>query len=142
MNARQPSMAAADSDLVAARINATIREEIRALSAYPVAQAAGMIKLDAMENPHRLPEALQGFCEIVGAAACEGVRTYLAARGLHRVQELAQGRAAAPAGHAGRTRCFGIVELADEGGHDVGGLEVVVVVAPVNVGGHDRARSR
>jgi histidinol-phosphate aminotransferase len=34
------------------------REEILALRAYHVAPAAGMVKLDAMENPYRLPEAL------------------------------------------------------------------------------------
>jgi histidinol-phosphate aminotransferase len=36
-----------------------VREEILALEAYPVTPAAGMIKLDAMENPYRLPEALR-----------------------------------------------------------------------------------
>ncbi len=34
-----------------------IRPEIRALSAYHVADAEGMVKLDAMENPYALPEA-------------------------------------------------------------------------------------
>jgi histidinol-phosphate aminotransferase len=33
-----------------------VREEIRALHAYKVQSAAGMIKLDAMENPYRLPD--------------------------------------------------------------------------------------
>ncbi|WP_374355513.1 histidinol-phosphate transaminase, partial [Chitinimonas sp.] len=36
-----------------------VRPEITALSAYPVADAAGLIKLDAMENPFPLPPALQ-----------------------------------------------------------------------------------
>jgi histidinol-phosphate aminotransferase len=36
-----------------------VREEILALKAYHVASASGMIKLDAMENPYRLPEALR-----------------------------------------------------------------------------------
>jgi histidinol-phosphate aminotransferase len=36
-----------------------VREEILAMKAYPVAPAAGMIKLDAMENPYRLPEGLR-----------------------------------------------------------------------------------
>lgn len=36
-----------------------IRDEIRALAPYHVADAAGMIKLDAMENPYQLPEALR-----------------------------------------------------------------------------------
>lgn len=35
-----------------------IRPEILALSAYHVPDATGMVKLDAMENPYRLPEAL------------------------------------------------------------------------------------
>jgi len=35
-----------------------VREEILGLEAYHVAPAAGMVKLDAMENPYRLPEAL------------------------------------------------------------------------------------
>jgi histidinol-phosphate aminotransferase len=36
-----------------------IRQEILALSAYHVPPAEGMIKLDAMENPYRLPPSLQ-----------------------------------------------------------------------------------
>jgi histidinol-phosphate aminotransferase len=35
-----------------------VRPEILALKAYHVAEAAGMVKLDAMENPYRLPPAL------------------------------------------------------------------------------------
>ncbi len=37
-----------------------IRPEILAAAAYPVPDAAGLIKLDAMENPHGLPEELRG----------------------------------------------------------------------------------
>ena len=37
---------------------ALVREEVRALQAYHVPPAAGLVKLDAMENPYRLPEAL------------------------------------------------------------------------------------
>ena len=36
-----------------------VRAEILALKAYHVAPAEGMVKLDAMENPYRLPEALR-----------------------------------------------------------------------------------
>ena len=36
-----------------------IREEVRALTAYRVPDATGMVKLDAMENPYRLPPALR-----------------------------------------------------------------------------------
>ncbi len=37
-----------------------IREEIRALKPYHVPDSAGMVKLDAMENPYRLPPELRG----------------------------------------------------------------------------------
>lgn len=37
-----------------------IREEVRALKAYHVPENAGMVKLDAMENPYRLPQPLRG----------------------------------------------------------------------------------
>ncbi|MFM9970515.1 MAG: histidinol-phosphate transaminase [Burkholderiales bacterium] len=36
-----------------------IRPDIRAISAYPVQHAEGFVKLDAMENPHGLPEWLR-----------------------------------------------------------------------------------
>jgi histidinol-phosphate aminotransferase len=36
-----------------------VRPEILALKAYPVASSAGMVKLDAMENPYALPENLR-----------------------------------------------------------------------------------
>lgn len=36
-----------------------IREDIRAINAYPVQAAEGMVKLDAMENPYRLPQWLR-----------------------------------------------------------------------------------
>lgn len=36
-----------------------LRDDVRALQAYAVQPAAGFVKLDVMENPHRLPAALQ-----------------------------------------------------------------------------------
>ena len=36
-----------------------IRPEIARLSAYHVPDSAGFLKLDAMENPFALPEAMQ-----------------------------------------------------------------------------------
>ena len=36
-----------------------VRPEVLAMSAYPVAEAEGMVKLDAMENPYPLPERLR-----------------------------------------------------------------------------------
>ena len=46
-----------------------IREDIRALSPYHVPPSAGMIKLDAMENPYRLPPNLQAEIAAVVQAA-------------------------------------------------------------------------
>jgi histidinol-phosphate aminotransferase len=40
------------------QVESTVRDEVRALAAYHVADATGMVKLDAMENPHRLVDAL------------------------------------------------------------------------------------
>lgn len=37
-----------------------IRDEVRALAGYHVPDATGMVKLDAMENPYRLPEDVRG----------------------------------------------------------------------------------
>ena len=36
-----------------------IRQDVQSMQAYAVQDSAGMVKLDMMENPHRLPEALQ-----------------------------------------------------------------------------------
>ena len=36
-----------------------IRDEVRALTAYHVPDATGMVKLDAMENPYPLPDELR-----------------------------------------------------------------------------------
>ncbi|MDQ8031842.1 MAG: histidinol-phosphate transaminase [Bordetella sp.] len=52
------STGAADT-AVAARIARTVRADIRALSAYPVTPAEGCIKLDAMECPYPLPDAVR-----------------------------------------------------------------------------------
>lgn len=47
-----------------------VREEVLAMSAYHVADAAGMVKLDAMENPYPLPQALRReIGELVAGAA-------------------------------------------------------------------------
>jgi histidinol-phosphate aminotransferase len=44
-------------------VTAFVRPEIRALSAYAVAKAEGMVKLDAMENPYPLPEGAKSRLE-------------------------------------------------------------------------------
>ncbi len=40
-------------------IKTRIRQDIQSMHAYAVQDSTGMVKLDAMENPHRLPAALQ-----------------------------------------------------------------------------------
>lgn len=40
-------------------VDQVIRPEVRAMSAYPVPDDTGFIKLDAMENPYRLPDDLR-----------------------------------------------------------------------------------
>ncbi len=46
-----------------------IRDEIRALSAYHVPDSAGMVKLDAMENPYLLPPDMQAEIGRLAAGA-------------------------------------------------------------------------
>ncbi len=41
------------------RIAAVIRQDVKSMHAYAIQPSAGLVKLDAMENPFRLPEALQ-----------------------------------------------------------------------------------
>jgi histidinol-phosphate aminotransferase len=41
------------------RLQRTIRQDIQSMHAYAIQDSAGLVKLDAMENPFRLPEALQ-----------------------------------------------------------------------------------
>ena len=53
MTGRAPAASAADI------VATVVRPEIRALSAYAVAKAEGMVKLDAMENPYALPAAVR-----------------------------------------------------------------------------------
>ncbi len=57
------------SDL-AQRIQATFRQDVASMHAYAVQPSAGLIKLDAMENPYPLPPALQqALGERLGRAA-------------------------------------------------------------------------
>jgi len=51
-----------------------VREEVLALTAYHVGEAAGMVKLDAMENPYALPQELQR--EIADLAAGAALNRY------------------------------------------------------------------
>ena len=41
------------------RIARTLRQDVQSMHAYAVQPSDGMVKLDTMENPHRLPQALR-----------------------------------------------------------------------------------
>lgn len=73
---------------LSACISRTIRRDIQDMHAYAVQPSAGLVKLDAMENPYRLPEGLQrALGERLGHVAmnrypaqqAEALRTALAA---------------------------------------------------------------
>ena len=66
------------TDDSAARIAATIREDVQAMRAYPVPDATGLVKLDAMENPFRLSPALQA--ELGARLGAVGINRYPGAR--------------------------------------------------------------
>lgn len=57
------------------RIARAVRADIRALTAYPVADAAGCIKLDAMECPYELPAEVRD--DIARAARETPLNRYL-----------------------------------------------------------------
>ena len=44
---------------LAERIRRTIRQDVQSMHAYAIQPSAGLVKLDAMENPYALPPALQ-----------------------------------------------------------------------------------
>jgi histidinol-phosphate aminotransferase len=44
---------------LAERMSRHIRQDLQSMHGYAVQPSAGLVKLDTMENPHRLPEALQ-----------------------------------------------------------------------------------
>ncbi len=49
----------AESSALARRIAQVIRQDVTSMHAYAIQPSAGLVKLDAMENPFRLPEPLQ-----------------------------------------------------------------------------------
>ncbi len=68
-----------------------IRDEIRALSAYHVPDSTGMVKLDAMENPYRLPAEVQlEAARVVESAALNRYPDPGAARLKARLREAMQ----------------------------------------------------
>ena len=55
----QPAQGAVSPAQIAARVERHVRPDVQRMAAYHVADATDAIKLDAMENPWRLPGALQ-----------------------------------------------------------------------------------
>ncbi|MEK8049451.1 histidinol-phosphate transaminase [Ideonella sp. DXS22W] len=87
------------SDSLAPILQRVIRQDIQGLHAYAVQPSAGLVKLDTMENPHRLPEALQReLGERLGRVA---INRYPAERG--------DDLKAALAAHAGMPEGCGLV---------------------------------
>ncbi|MDA8445501.1 pyridoxal phosphate-dependent aminotransferase [Paracidovorax valerianellae] len=67
--ATPPATAANAASLAAGALD-RIRPDVRAMHSYAVQPSAGMLKMDAMENPFRLPDALQkALGERLGALA-------------------------------------------------------------------------
>jgi len=67
--AQQSAAVEARDAEMAARVRATVRDDVRAMHAYAVPRADGLIKLDAMENPYPLPAEVRARL----AAAVAGV---------------------------------------------------------------------
>ncbi len=65
-------------------IRQRIRQDIQSMHAYAVQDATGLLKLDAMENPHALPPALQA--ELGARLGAVAINRYPGAR----VDELRQ----------------------------------------------------
>ena len=47
------------NDGLSSHLQSRIRQDVQSMHAYAVQGSTGLVKLDAMENPHRLPAALQ-----------------------------------------------------------------------------------
>ena len=82
--------------IVSEKLLKWIRPEIRQLSAYHVPDAGGLVKLDAMENPYRMPEGLllqwqQGLASVALNRYPDPAATELQAR-LVEVMQVPQGQ--------------------------------------------------
>ena len=90
---------------------------------------------------HELGEGFDG--ELLAGAGIHGLVAAVVIHEEHAevgqvidIEELAQGAAIAPAGDGLQTGLLGLVETADEGRQHVAVLGMVVIVGPVEVGGH------
>ena len=111
-----------------------IRADVQAMHAYAVQDARGMVKLDAMENPHRLPPALQAkLGQRLGVVA---LNRYPAGR-IHDLQQALTTYAPVPEGFAltlgnGSDELISMLTLACAIPPDqANGFKKAVVLAPV-----------
>ncbi|MBK9136007.1 MAG: histidinol-phosphate transaminase [Betaproteobacteria bacterium] len=82
------ALAAPAAVTLAERIARTVRQDVQSMHAYAVQPSAGLVKLDAMENPFRLPPELQrALGERLGAVA---INRYPGARGADLIAALAR----------------------------------------------------
>jgi histidinol-phosphate aminotransferase len=72
-----------------------VRPEILAIKAYHVAEATGMVKLDAMENPYRLPPEMRA--ELAAVLADAEINRYPEPTG-RKLRELLAARMSVPSG--------------------------------------------
>ncbi len=84
MSSAASESAAAD---LARRIARTIRQDVSSMHAYAIQPSAGLIKLDAMENPFRLPAHLRR--ELGERLADVAINRYPGAGGAELIDELA-----------------------------------------------------
>jgi histidinol-phosphate aminotransferase len=86
-------MKASLTDLIAR----TLRQDVQGMHAYAVQPSAGMVKLDMMENPHRLPPALR---QVLGERLAEVHINRYPAAGIEDLRAALARHAAMPEGCA------------------------------------------
>ena len=118
------------------RILARLRPDVQSMHAYAVQDARGMVKLDAMENPHRLPPALQA--ELGARLGALALNRYPGERGEDLKRALAT-HAGMPEGFAlmlgnGSDELISLLAMACDvvpDANDVNGGRPAAVLAPV-----------
>lgn len=91
MNEQSPAI---PSD-IATWVERVVRDDVRALSSYHVPPSAGMIKLDAMENPYGLPADVQAE---IGAIVAQAAFNRYPDAEAHELKALLRETMAVPAG--------------------------------------------
>ncbi|WP_332775042.1 histidinol-phosphate transaminase [Polaromonas sp.] len=111
---------------LAPNLKQRIRQDIQSMHAYAIQDSAGMLKLDAMENPHRLPAELQAqLGERLGALALNRYPD-------GRVNDLRRALAA----HAGMPEGFDI--MLGNGSDELISLLAMACDVPPSAASHDK----